>query len=266
MNRIMRSARVALVLSFAMLFPVYVAQAEPQIALMIGNANYGRNLPDPSLGEVTPTPFSCSALEIPSAPAPGLGAGDGESARFRDTKAALFQAPAPKLGAGMRGATDALHEAGVGTSYQLASGFGGRVTPPTPDYQWGSCGSSNLCFEVGVIQLLSLEQNAEDVEQVVSNGPQGAAMGMAAGTEFCIAPVTGRVSLYGDAGPMVDRLLQAFVAGVAAHNDQGLAAALGDRRHATQSSQNMIISSLQRFPSLSEQRGDVDPSVSREGA
>lgn len=44
MNGTIRSARVALVLSLAALFPAHVAQAEPRVALVIGNSNYGGDL------------------------------------------------------------------------------------------------------------------------------------------------------------------------------------------------------------------------------
>ena len=75
----------------------------------------------------------------------------------------------------------------------------------------------------------------------------------------------GRVVLHGDTGPMVYGVAQATVSGETSNDDLALARPFGDRGHATQASQGMIVSPLQGIEGLCEQRGENDPTDSWQG-
>ena len=109
-------------------------------------------------------------------------------------------------------------------------------------------------------QILAFEQRAQHVEQAIGNAAQRARMIVAARAQRRIALAADWVVLNGDPGPMIERGLQARVAGMTLDHDATLAAALGDRSNARQRPQGVVISPLQRLAGLGEQRGDVDPS------
>ena len=71
--------------------------------------------------------------------------------------------------------------------------------------------------------------------------------------------------LHGDAGPVVEGVGEAIVAGLAAYDDATLSGSLGHWRDPCQTSQGGIISPLQRLPGFGEQRGEDGPSHSRQG-
>src|SRR6267154_5543386 len=66
--------------------------------------------------------------------------------------------------------------------------------------------------------------------------------------------------------PVMDGVLQPFVAGEAADHEALFAAAPGDRSGACQSPQGVVISSPQRLCGLGEQRGENDSADSWPGA
>src|SRR5260221_5703573 len=65
--------------------------------------------------------------------------------------------------------------------------------------------------------------------------------------------------------PVMDGVLQPFVAGKAADHEALFAAAPGDRSRACQSPQGVVISSAQRLRGLGEQRGENDSADSWQG-
>ena len=80
-----------------------------------------------------------------------------------------------------------------------------------------------------------------------------------------ITPTACRIVLNGGARPMINGGPQAHVTGLPHDNDAALAATPGHRCDPAQTAQCVIISSTQGFPSLGEQRGEDDPSDSRQG-
>src|ERR1700680_1327910 len=119
---------------------------------------------------------------------------------------------------------------------------------------------------VGIEQRLALEQRAQQVEQAISDAAQGAAMAVTATAQLGVAATADRIMLHVDARPMIDGVLQPLVAGAAADDEALLAAAHGDRGGARQAAQGVVVSAPQRLWGLGEQRGEIDPADSREGA
>ena len=110
------------------------------------------------------------------------------------------------------------------------------------------------------------QHRAGDGEQSVGDGPERAPVGMAAYTELGIAAAAQLVVLHGGPRPVIDGGAEAEVTSLAHHDDAALAAALGHGRHAAQRAERVVISLTQGLPGLGEQRGEDDPSDSRQGA
>src|ERR1700747_1510682 len=91
-------------------------------------------------------------------------------------------------------------------------------------------------------------------------------MAVTTAAQLGIAGPAARIMLSGDAGPMEERVLQSLIAGMASEHDALLAAAPGHRGDPRQDAQAMVISPPQKVPTFGEQRGQVDPADSREGA
>ena len=122
----------------------------------------------------------------------------------------------------------------------------------------GSRGTG-LAPEAGLEHGLAFQHGAGDGEQTVCDTVKRAGMAVAAGSLRRILGLADGIMLYGDAGPVVDRVLQPVVGRQAAHHDHGLARALGDGSDAGQASQGLIISPPQRIVCFCEQRGQDDP-------
>ena len=73
------------------------------------------------------------------------------------------------------------------------------------------------------------------------------------------------VMLNGDARPVVHGVGEPVMAGLSSYHDAALARPLGDRRDPCQTAQGGVISSLQSIEGFCEQRGEDDPSHSRQG-
>ena len=84
-------------------------------------------------------------------------------------------------------------------------------------------------------------------------------MTVSSGSEGSVFGLADRVPLRGDAGPVVDGVLQPVVGREAANHDRGLARALGDGGCAGQASQGLIVLPLQRIMRFYEQRGEDNP-------
>src|SRR5437667_7157917 len=88
----------------------------------------------------------------------------------------------------------------------------------------GVCSCGGLARLVGgVEQGLPLEQGTGNRQQAVGNGAQGAAV--AASAQLGIATPAGLVVLGGDARPVIERVFEPLVAGIAAHHDAALTTA-----------------------------------------
>ena len=134
--------------------------------------------------------------------------------------------------------------------------------PAVEDADFGICGDSrgtDLAPEVGLERGLAFQHCAGDGEQSVRDAAQRAGMTVAAGSQRCVLGFADGVMLYGDAGPVVEGILQPVVGGQAAYHDEGLAGALGDGSDAGQASQGLIVSSSQSVMRFCEQRGEDDP-------
>ena len=110
-----------------------------------------------------------------------------------------------------------------------------------------------------------LQHGAGDGEQAICNGSERSSVAVTALAESGVFGLADRIVLYGDARPMVERVAEAAVCGETSDDDLAFSGALGDRRHATQTSQSMVVSPLQGIEGLCEQRGEDDPTHSRQG-
>ena len=88
---------------------------------------------------------------------------------------------------------------------------------------------------------------------------------MAAFAQFGITSAAYWIVLNGGARPMINGGPQAHVTGLPHDDYAAFAAAPGHRRNPAQTAQSVIISSTQGLPRLGEQRGEDDPSDSRQG-
>jgi hypothetical protein len=73
------------------------------------------------------------------------------------------------------------------------------------------------------------------------------------------------IVLRSDARPVVEGIPEPRITGKSSRDDTALTGSLGDRCSATKGPQGVIVSSLEGFPSLCEQRGEDDPTVSWQG-
>ncbi len=80
-----------------------------------------------------------------------------------------------------------------------------------------------------------------------------------------ILGLTSRIVLNGNACPVVHGIGEAIMAGLPSDNDAALARPLGDGCDSSQTAQSGVIAPQQGIPSLCEQRGEDDPSDSRQG-
>lgn len=101
---------------------------------------------------------------------------------------------------------------------------------------------------VGIKEDLALQQGAGEQEQAIADGPQGAAVAMAALAQRGVSLAAGRIALGRDARPMVEGPLQSLVAGQAAWGDASLAAAARHRGDAGQGAQDGVFSALHSLP------------------
>lgn len=91
-------------------------------------------------------------------------------------------------------------------------------------------------------------------------------MSAAPGSEGGIPGLAASVVLGCDPGPVVDRRSQSMRAGLSHFHPTGFSAPLGDRGDPGQSADGVIISRLDGLMGLREQRGEDDPSHSRQRA
>src|SRR5215475_1494325 len=91
-----------------------------------------------------------------------------------------------------------------------------------------SCGSSALGAVSRIEETPALEHGAGNGEQTVADGAQGPTVAVASLAQFGVAAPAGGIELGGNAGPVIQGLGQALVAGQATDDEAGLAAALGD--------------------------------------
>ncbi len=90
-------------------------------------------------------------------------------------------------------------------------------------------------------------------------------MTVTAGAKSGILGFALQVVLNGDARPMIHGVGESVMAGLPADNDPAFAGSLGHGRDSGQTSQSGVIAPLQGIPSLCKQRGEDDPSNSRQG-
>ncbi len=90
-------------------------------------------------------------------------------------------------------------------------------------------------------------------------------MAVTAETQGGVLSAAARIVLHGNACPVVESVPEPRITGEPSRDDAGLSGTLGDRSSATKRPQGVIVSSLEGFPSLCEQRGEDDPTVSWQG-
>ena len=113
---------------------------------------------------------------------------------------------------------------------------------------------------------LAGKHRARDRQQAIADTAQSAAVAVTAFAQFGVAMSAALVMLRGDARPVIDSAAQPHMAGLAPDDDAVLAAAPGHRSDPGQGPQGVIVSPTQRLASLSEQRGENDPSDARQGS
>ena len=74
-----------------------------------------------------------------------------------------------------------------------------------------------------------------------------------------------RIKLNSDTRPVVHDISKPVAAGLPSDDDAALAGLLGDRRDSGQTAQSGVVAPFKAIPSLCEQRGEDDPSNSRQG-
>jgi hypothetical protein len=89
-------------------------------------------------------------------------------------------------------------------------------------------------LSVRVVGRLSLERRAQGIEQTIADSSQGPRVPVAAPPQRIVTSPGGGIVLKGDARPVIDDILQPFVAGKAADHEALFAAAPGDRSGACQ--------------------------------
>ena len=98
-----------------------------------------------------------------------------------------------------------------------------------------------------------------DLQQAFRQAAKRTGMAVRASTQGSVLGLAGGFMLDSDAGPVIDRVLKAVVGRQAAHYNDGLARASRDRRHAAETSQGLIVSSLHGIMRLCEQCSEDDP-------
>src|SRR5208282_3315229 len=117
----------------------------------------------------------------------------------------------------------------------------------------------------GVESGPGLQHGAGDIEKAVGDRSQGSAMAVTSASEGGIFRAASGVALNCDARPMVHGVGESVMASLSSHHYAALARPLGDRRDPCQTAQGGVISSLQSIQGFCEQRGEDDPSHSRQG-
>jgi hypothetical protein len=129
------------------------------------------------------------------------------------------------------------------------------------------CGSGRLLLGTTRVKHgLLVEHRASHREQPVGNAAEGAPVAVTALAQFGIAAAAERIVLDSNPGPVIDRAAQSHMAGLAHDNDAALAATLGHRGDPGEGSQGVIISPSQGLCCLSEERGEDNPSDTRQGS
>ena len=90
-------------------------------------------------------------------------------------------------------------------------------------------------------------------------------MAVTPGPERGILGLASHIVLNGDARPVIHGHGEPVTAGLAPDDDTALAGPLGHRRDSGQTAQSGVIAPQQGIPSLCEQRGEDNPSNSRQG-
>ena len=120
-------------------------------------------------------------------------------------------------------------------------------------------------FERGVEQGAIFEHGASDVEEAICNRSQSPAMTMPPAAEGGVFGFARWIMLNGDARPMVHGVGKPVTTGLPSDDNGALAGLLGDRRNSGQIAQRGVVAPFQAIPSLCEQRGEDNPSHSRQG-
>ena len=106
---------------------------------------------------------------------------------------------------------------------------------------------------------------AGDVKQPIADRAEGACVAVTTEAQSGVLGAAARIVLRGNACPVVESVPKPRITGEPSRDDAALSGTLGDRSSATKSPQGVIVSSLEGFPSLCEQRGEDDPTVSWQG-
>ena len=109
------------------------------------------------------------------------------------------------------------------------------------------------------------KHRAGDIKQPIADRAEGTCVAVTAQAQSGVLGATARIVLHGNACPVIESVLEPRITGEPPRDDAALSGTLGDRSGATKSPQGVIVSSLEGFPSLSEQRGEDDPTISWQG-
>ena len=109
------------------------------------------------------------------------------------------------------------------------------------------------------------KHRAGDIEQPIADRAEGTYLAVTAEAQSGVLGAAARIVLHGNASQVVEGILEPRITRETSRDDAALSGTLGDRSSATKSPQGAIVSSLEGFPSLCEQRGEDDPTVSWQG-
>ena len=106
------------------------------------------------------------------------------------------------------------------------------------------------------------KHRAGDIEQPIADRAESTCVAVTALSQSRVLRAAATIVLHSDACPVVEGIPEPRITGESSRDETALAGAVGDRRSATKGPQGVMVSSLEGFPSLCEQRGEDDPTVS----
>src|SRR5271166_1740733 len=123
----------------------------------------------------------------------------------------------------------------------------------------------HLGFERGVEEGSVFQHGAGDIEEAIGDRSEGAAMAVTPAAQRGVLGLACRIKLNSDTRPVVHDISKPVTAGLPSDDNAALAGLLGDGRDSGQTAQSGVVAPFKAIPSLCEQRGEDDPSHSRQG-
>ena len=122
-----------------------------------------------------------------------------------------------------------------------------------------------MSIEGRVEQGAIFQHGAGDTEQAVGDRSESAAVAVTPAAQRGVLGLACRIKLNGDTRPVVHGISKPVAAGLPSDDNAALAGLLGDGRDSGQTAQSGVVAPFKAIPSLCEQRGEDNPSNSRQG-